>query len=431
MSTTTKHPKLWMLLPLLLGIIILAYPACRKQSSNTSDPNSFIEIAKDWFQSEIVQKEQEMLATPFTTLPRNSYSRTFARMEKLGALLDWQEAKEYERSNLQYIVVAVKQDRKPFNNKSFEAARAFVFFKNSSGQMSMNIVEVLSFKDKALGTSLHDIVSIAFSNKHLNLRSTVNNLSASIIFYDTEYKTESSYQFSNGSWAKAKISVVNKRGSTAVRRVASTMGQRTTCQTCTTWYLIGFWYDTQTGQVIDYTILDQWDECTDGPPYGDDGSGGNSGGDEDCLNNCIETSNNLSEVQVDSETVGYDIGTIDQLTKYKNPKWRILKNLTWSLYSQENGVVKLVDPDTDKWQWESLTHGPITKEGFSIGGSVTYSQGVGTVSFTPGTQNILYAGMSLNFEVTYAPICNCPGVTDVIPPYTQSYTSNAIWSAKP
>ncbi|HET9057329.1 MAG TPA: hypothetical protein VFN30_10845, partial [Chitinophagaceae bacterium] len=162
------------------------------------------------------------------------------------------------------------------------------------------------------------------------------------------------------------------------------------------------------------------------------GGGGGSGGDSECLNNCTSAFNALyTGSQVVAETISFDISTISDFTKYKNPKWRILKNLTWSLYSQEYGVVRLVDSQTNKWQWESLVHGPITKEGFTPGGTVTFTQGVGTPTFTPGTQNILYAGMSLNFDVTYSPICDCLGVSNIIPSVTVNYTANALWEAKP
>jgi hypothetical protein len=155
------------------------------------------------------------------------------------------------------------------------------------------------------------------------------------------------------------------------------------------------------------------------------------GADDDCSNVCQEVSNALSDVQVISEDIDFNITPIDALKKHKNPRWRILKNLTWSLYSQEEGVIKLVDPQTNKWQWESLQHNSISKEGFTVGGTIAYTQGVGTPSFTAGTPNILYAGMSVNVSVTYSPACDCGGANVIIPSFTKNYTSNAIWSAQP
>lgn len=431
MYINLKRSKLWIMLPLFMGATMLLYTACRKQFGNSVDSDSFTGTAKSWFEKEIVQKEKDMLAASFATLPKDSYARTFARMGKLNSFLNWTNAKEHNQSGVQYVVVPIDQTLKPFRNQNFQAARAIVFFKDRAGEMQMHVVEAISKKGGSLGIDIQDIADAAFKNKYFSKSSSIGNITANIIFYDRNYKTENSFQANNGTWSQTKMRLVNKKGTTTRRRIASTMNQRTTCQTCTTWYLVGFWYDTQTGQVVDYEILDQWDECTDNnPPPGYGDGSGDGGVDYDCLNNCLNSANDLTG-QVVAETEGFDVTTIDAITKNKNPKWKILKNLTWSLHSQEYGVVKLVDAQTNKWQWESLTHGPITKQGFTAGGTISYTQGVGTPSFTAGTQNVLYAGMSLNFDVTYSPVCNCPGVSDIIPPYTQSYTSTALWDAKP
>lgn len=427
-----KTLNYWLLFSVYLIATILIYTACKKQN-NSIESNSFAETAKNWFENEIIQKEKNLLSAPFTTLPKDSCVRIFARMTKLSLLFDWNSATAYKQNGLQYMVVPVKQGLKPLRNQKFEAARAVIFFQDRLGEIHMNVVEILNLKEKRINMSISEIASISFENKYFGTNKPVGTLSASISFYNQEYRSEISFKTSEGTWLLSKSKFVNKKGSTTKRRIPSTMNQRTTCQTCTTWYTVGFWYDFQTGEIIDYEILDQWEECSDNSPppaYGD--GGGDSGIDYECLNNCLNTANDLSSgVQVVSETESFSVSSIDAVTKYKNPKWKILKNLTWSLYSQEHGVVKLVDIQTNKWQWESLTHGAISMQGFSTGGNITYTQGVGTPSFTPGTQNVLYAGMSLNFDVTYSPLCDCPGISNILAPYTVSYSSNAIWDAKP
>lgn len=433
MSLTFKKTKLLIALTVICGTITLLYTACKKQFGVESlNTNPVVENAKTWFTNEIVNKEKELLAAPFSKLPRDSRTRIFARMQKLSALLKWEDAHVYNQGGIQFVITPVDQKIKPLKNQNFEACRSIVFFKDNSGKYNMNVIEVLSSKDNSLGIETQEIFGIAFANKQLNTSKQIKSVNADIIFYDANYSYLGSFKTKNGKWSGAKIHLNNKKGATTKKRIASTMNQRTSCQTCTTWYLVGFWYDMQTGQVVDYEILNQWEECIDNNPPPVYGDGNDPGVDYDCLNNCINSANELSNgVQVASETINIDVNSIDAITKNKNPKWRILKNVTWSLNSQEYGVVKLVDVQTNKWQWESLSHGPITKEGFTLGGTISFTQGVGTPSFTGGTQNILYAGMSLNFEVTYSPVCNCPGVSDIIPPYTASYTSNAIWDAKP
>jgi hypothetical protein len=167
----------------------------------------------------------------------------------------------------------------------------------------------------------------------------------------------------------------------------------------------------------------------------DEGGGGGGGGSQDenqCAILCSKDFNALvNNTIIASETIDTHISDIDGLTKNKNPEWRILKNLTWALFSHEMGTIEHVSSPEDRWEWRTLAHHSITFAGAAYGGSVSFSQGVGTPSFTPGTSNVLYAGMSVSYTVTYAPLCNCPGVNVILPPTTIPYTSNAIWNANP
>ena len=171
---------------------------------------------------------------------------------------------------------------------------------------------------------------------------------------------------------------------------------------------------------------------------GDDeneGGGGGGGGSEtgnQCAAQCANDFNALvNGTIIASETIDIHVSDIDGLTKNKNPEWRILKNLTWALFSHEMGTIEHVTSPEDRWEWRTLAHHSITFAGQAYGGSVSFSQGVGTPSFTPGTSNVLYAGMSVSYTVTYAPLCNCPGVNVILPPTTIPYSSNAIWNANP
>ena len=147
-----------------------------------------------------------------------------------------------------------------------------------------------------------------------------------------------------------------------------------------------------------------------------------------------------SGARISSQTKSIHISAINDVTKSKNPKWKILNGAfsTWELVSEEIGVIKLIDASQNKWAWKSLTHGQITMEGFSSPTtSVEYNQGVGIPSFTPetaATSVVLYAGMTLNFQVTYRLICNCPNVPLVgwFPPIHKNYTATStFWDAKP
>lgn len=97
--------------------------------------------------------------------------------------------------------------------------------------------------------------------------------------------------------------------------------------------------------------------------------------------------------------------------------------------SRKSFFIKLVDLVNNKWEWVSLVHGGISMEGNTLPGvSVSYTQGSGTP-----TVSSLYAGMSLNFNVTYNFVCNCPNfpLLGWIPAVNKAYKSSAIWDSKP
>ena len=200
---------------------------------------------------------------------------------------------------------------------------------------------------------------------------------------------------------------------------------------CIDWYYIE--WDVNTGQLIEENYL--YTTCTDGCNTG--GGGGGTGEDPDnvCFSACVAEANGvINDMQAAGGDEQYMIADIDNLRKYKNPKWQILRNDfgNFKLWSQETGIIELIDPSENKWQWVSLVH-----TGMSLTGqtppavAVSYSQGTGTPSFVPGTQNILYAGMEVDFSVTVAFVCSSCPVAQLVPPDTKSYKVGKIFSAKP
>jgi hypothetical protein len=209
-----------------------------------------------------------------------------------------------------------------------------------------------------------------------------------------------------------------------------------------------------TGTQCSYSILydglsfQNIDSADSGNMGGGDGGGGNSSDNQPqenaCTTQCFNELNNLaSNSQTISETVSFDVSDISTTTKYKKPKWKCLKGWDgWDLYSQEIGVIKLItipnnfNAPNNTWMWQSLVHGNISLEGSPTPGvSISYSQGVGTPSFTPESAvngPVLYASMALDFSVTYSLLCNCPPFSILIQPVSKSYTSySEFWKANP
>jgi len=202
-------------------------------------------------------------------------------------------------------------------------------------------------------------------------------------------------------------------------------------------YVVNWYQCDYIGNGVGYNcqlLYSDYIPCEGGDDDEEEGGGGGGGSEtgNQCAAQCANDFNALvNGTIIASETIDIHVSDIDGLTKNKNPEWRILKNLTWALFSHEMGTIEHVTSPEDRWEWRTLAHHSITFAGQAYGGSVSFSQGVGTPSFTPGTSNVLYAGMSVSYTVTYAPLCNCPGVNVILPPTTIPYSSNAIWNANP
>jgi len=367
---TKNRPEFWMMLILLLGVTSLLYTSCQKNDDDTIDNDSFTSTAKIWFENEIVQKEKEMLATPYKNLPKYADTRIFARMEKLNANLNWKDVKEHNQNGVQFIVVPVMETLKPFRNQNFEAARAIVFFKDYIGEMQMNIVEAISKKEGSLNMSIVDIAGTTFKNKYLNNSDLIGNLSATISFYDRNYKTESSFQISNGICSKTKINIINKK------KITSSTNSKTTCQSCEEWGIYLITYDTITFEIYDVTLLSEWTECTYvGEPYGEDpvaDGNGNDDDDVDCLTDCSNTLDEIANGETTNEIESI-APVINQQNYRKNRyQWKIYKAVTWSLSSVEIGELERTD-ENSPWYFTSLEHDGIAMNGMTAMGGVEHS----------------------------------------------------------
>jgi hypothetical protein len=317
---------------------------------------------------------------------------------------------------------------------NFEAARSLIFYQDKAGTVHMNVVEILSDKSTSLVNSVPEIMKTAFANMYSGKHTNTINVSANVVFYNEDYNYESSFKITNGTLTKNKF-IIQNRKSSVQNRAINTLTSTTSCGGCETYYVVGTLYYIDTGEIIYQEILGSYQ---DGPGCDINDGGQYGGGDappdpNECFIQCQANSDGLSSgVTTASETTSTDISAIDNFKKYKNPKWTCLKGAGWILSSQEIGIIELVDVQANKWVWNSLTHCTITKTGISLGGTVSPNTGTGTPSFVAGTPNVLYAGMSLNFDVTYSPVCDCPLISTYAPPYSLNYISTGgVWNANP
>lgn len=203
--------------------------------------------------------------------------------------------------------------------------------------------------------------------------------------------------------ARSKVLMKTKDTKMTLESAASDLKDETgsnLAPICTNGYCIDHWwviYDTNTGQI--YSIEYLGSDCYGGQCSGPGGGGGGAGGyptptceqltavAEAIADDTYPTSNLkfIRESNVTSETREYTY------------QWICLINYGgWGLLSTEKGKHKIVNR---RWQWESLTHVNVVKEGLTIGGSVDHTEVA-----TP-TMGIYNSGMTLAIHLKFNIAC--------------------------
>jgi len=192
-----------------LLLAIFATNACKKQNAKESiaakaNDATLVQIAKNYF-DDLIKKEKTG-----TQAPSNRLTQQMApgakRILKMEPLLLWNKAIEHSEGELNYVIIPLDENIKPFKNKSFEFFRNVIFYQEKNGKGNMLILEVLGKKDELLGNNLQQISITAFENKYFSRAKAIYSLNASVIFYDANYARETSFQIQNGEWSSARIS---------------------------------------------------------------------------------------------------------------------------------------------------------------------------------------------------------------------------------
>lgn len=270
-----------------LSMVMFFFYACRKDFGK-GDQRTAISEAKAYYAT-LINSEKSLLQMPFDQLKKNANLRRFARIGKMGNKLQWDKAMDYYRGDIGYTIVPVDEDVHHLHNPARESVRYLLFSKKDGENMIMNIIELYNEKNQTLGNALNNSLRICAENMLFGEKKPVQQISASVIFYDRYYYNSSSFTIKNGNWNRAKIIVENTNkqfsrivpqtlsaggrsgGNDVLKRGLSTVSPMSGCSVCTTYYLVGIWYDTSTGEIVDTEILDSWDECVD-PNYTPEGS---------------------------------------------------------------------------------------------------------------------------------------------------------------
>ena len=405
-----------------IGCILILF-SCKKENIDVNPPQSpsnekLIPKIKSW-----LDEQKKGLSTI-----------SAARIDSLQQNLNYGEIRlEKYKESKEFILIPVLPGLKSKNNSDKNpASYLLLVFENKDSIKSGNIVQyVSSNSQKAIPKNTFYKI---FSYQDLDCSGQFTILSITD-FFRYELKFE-----------KGKF-----KSMVALKKKNARNGSSRTVSECIEWYeqIWYVWADGTVELVSETYVFTTCDsDCaqarlTNGRSYGTNCNGNGAGGGGVDYDACVSAAVSAFQSEANgahaaSQTTGFDVTNIDGMTKYKNPKWRILKGWSgWDLESQEIGVIKLINAQTNQWAWKSLTHGLISMVGSPpLGVSVEYNQGLGTPSFTPETAaatTVLYGGMSLNYNVTYRLFCNCPNIPlfGQIPPIIRAYTSNAIWNSNP
>lgn len=293
--------KGWVLFAGIVALTILVFTACRKQFGIDGQASAEIQAAARSYMNKIVTSEQSLLALPYSQLRRYSNMRIFSRIQKLEKELIWSKAQAFTANGVSYLIVPTDSDIKPFKNQQFEGFRSLVFYKNASGFVNMFIVEGICKQGNQFNGKQMEIAKAAFEKKYFGQTTGIVGIDVYVLVYDRYYKRKASYQLSNGQVDDGKIILQNQLQSNTRSAVSvNTVSRRlntigiTSCSVCTTWYLVVYWYDPRTGDIIDAITLDQWDVCTTtGNPYG--GGPGGSGTPGSSSSNAISITNDITD----------------------------------------------------------------------------------------------------------------------------------------
>lgn len=417
MKTFTPTPIFYIIALIIYSAVFLY--SCRKDQHPDLSINTEAEVYKSW-----LKQNGGYFQDGIINLGDKSGKSLYR--------LDWKEGRSFIYNNIHYFYVPLSSPAlKPkieANNDSLDLIPGMVFRKLNSGEIQAAFRQSIS---------IHD--STDANNKN-------NQIKSQAILYTLISGQKSTLWIKNDNQV-LKANWVNENGLNKFNSNSESASLGGGCQIIEVsyWTLAGSYSTADGGVVVEaylttsYIVSCNYSSLDPGNSSGGDGNNdwpptsgsGGDGNNNDCMNNWNKEWNQLISPTVVAGEPNFTISSISPLRKYKNPRWEILRNLTWSLYSQETGIVKLVDANADKWEWESLTHGNIAVSGITIGGTVSPDQGIGSPSFTPGTSNVLYAGMTLDYNVTYTPLCNCV-IGKILPSWTTHYTSHSgFWSAHP
>jgi hypothetical protein len=327
----------------VLALLMLA--ACQKTDiAKSSDdlairtPDALIISAKNFFMNDIVTTQSSLA----------SLNNEDFRRHQVGKTPRWEKAYIKHDDTKGDVVVVPLQYEKPLHFKTN--------FGNGT-RLSMEKQSDLWIYKDVFGKNKAE-VRIALPDK-IYQNGAVKSFEGYILEEDWFGNSLNKYLYKNGN-----ISIVKKK--LPVSGVNNSTHRDIVECDAIDWYMCDYIDQYGVGTNCQY-LYTEYVNCEGGGDDGGGDNGGGGGGGEDgntCATQCADDFNSLvNTTTIASETIDLHVSDINSFTKNKNPEWRILKNLTWGLFSHEMGTIEHVNIPYDRWEWRTLTHHSITKAG--------------------------------------------------------------------
>lgn len=202
-----------LLIMIVIGTASVLFIACKKQAisdaekvTQLSSKDPAIKDAHSFFLNTIVKNEIEGATRQVKTLSTKSNNPPPLRMGKIANLLEWDKSVETKILDSKYLFVPFNENIKPYKNKDFEFFRYLIFNKAADGKISLSVIEVLSDKGASIGQEKQALAIAALTNKLTNGAKEIDNINASVIFYNQDYNRETSFKLKDGAWSTFRIS---------------------------------------------------------------------------------------------------------------------------------------------------------------------------------------------------------------------------------
>jgi hypothetical protein len=136
-------------------------------------------------------------------LVKNGHINQNNRLTQISRLLLWDQPTISAKGN--YILIPFAEDIHLFKNKEFEYKRELAFYKDSSQNIKLTIIEIFGNKNAPLGNNAQNIISSSFERETFSANSLIPDTRAAVIFYSEKYQWKKSFQIENGNLIPKRI----------------------------------------------------------------------------------------------------------------------------------------------------------------------------------------------------------------------------------